>query len=64
MPNIKFRQDTARTLSYVGRGGKHQCVYWDTALESFGVRVYPSGRRTTEQLSGRPVSKQKVTRST
>lgn len=46
MPTLKFRQDNVRTLPYVGRGGKHQCVYWDTALESFGVRVYPSGRRT------------------
>lgn len=35
-----------RTVAYVGRGGKHQCIYWDAALECFGVRVYPSGRRT------------------
>src|SRR5262245_21424176 len=45
MPAVKLRQDTVRTLPYVGRGGKHQCVYWDEALESFGLRVYPSGRR-------------------
>jgi integrase len=46
MPTLKLRQDGIRTLYYQGTGGKHQCVYWDTALESFGVRVYPSGRRT------------------
>lgn len=46
MPTFKFRQDAVRTLPYVGRGGKHQCIYWDTELESFGVRVYPSGRRS------------------
>lgn len=46
MPTIKFRQDTVRTLVYVGRGGKHQCIYWDKDFEAFGVRVYPSGRRT------------------
>ena len=46
MPTIKFRQDTVRTLPYVGRGGKHQCIYWDANLEGFGVRVYPTGGRT------------------
>jgi integrase len=46
MPATKLRQDTVRTLPYLGRGDKHQCVYWDEAFESFGVRVYPSGRRT------------------
>jgi len=46
MPTIKFRQDTVRTLRYVGRGGKHQCIYWDENFEGFGVRVYPTGGRT------------------
>jgi integrase len=46
MPSIKFRQDTVRTFPYVGRGGKHQCIYWDANLEGFGVRVYPTGGRT------------------
>jgi integrase len=46
MPTTKFRQDTVRTLPYVGRGGKHQCIYWDAHLEGFGVRVYPTGGRT------------------
>jgi len=46
MPTIKFRQDSVRTLPYVGRGGKHQCIYWDANFEAFGVRVYPTGRRT------------------
>jgi hypothetical protein len=45
MPALKLRQDIVRTVPYRGSGGKHQCVYWDEALESFGLRVYPSGRR-------------------
>jgi integrase len=45
MPTLKLRQDNVRTIPYQGHGGKHQCVYWDEALESFGLRVYPSGRR-------------------
>jgi integrase len=45
MPALKLRQDIVRTIPYDGPGGKHQCVYWDTALECFGLRVYPSGRR-------------------
>ncbi|GFE79270.1 hypothetical protein GCM10011487_12700 [Steroidobacter agaridevorans] len=45
MPTLKLRQDIVRTLPFVGPGGKHQCIYWDEALECFGVRVYPSGRR-------------------
>jgi integrase len=45
MATLKLRQDTVRNLTYIGPGGKHQCVYWDEALECFGVRVYPSGRR-------------------
>ncbi len=45
MPTLKLRQDNVRTVPYQGHGGKHQCVYWDEALESFGLRVYPTGRR-------------------
>ncbi len=45
MPQLKLRQDIVRTVPYRGPGGKGQCVYWDEALESFGLRVYPSGRR-------------------
>jgi integrase len=45
MPALKLRQDIVRTIPYRGPGGKHQCVYWDEALECFGLRVYPSGRR-------------------
>lgn len=45
MPTLKLRQDTVRTLPYIGRGGKGQCVYWDEQLECFGLRIYPSGRR-------------------
>ena len=45
MPTLKLRQDNVRAVPYQGHGGKHQCVYWDEALESFGLRVYPSGRR-------------------
>lgn len=46
MPSLKLRQDVVRKLAYVGPGGKHQCIYWDATFESFGVRVYPSLRRT------------------
>jgi hypothetical protein len=47
MPTMKLRQDPVRTLPYVGQGDKkEQCVYWDEALESFGVRVSPSGARS------------------
>jgi integrase len=45
MPSLKLRQDTVRTLLYVGERAKQQCIYWDEALECFGVRVYPTGRR-------------------
>ena len=45
MPALKLRQDIVRSIPYRGPGGKHQCVYWDEALECFGLRVYPSGRR-------------------
>jgi hypothetical protein len=45
MPALKLRQDIVRTVPYRGSGGKHQCVYWDESLESFGLRVYPTGRR-------------------
>ena len=45
MPTLKLRQDNVRTVPYQRHGGKHQCVYWDEALESFGLRVYPTGRR-------------------
>ena len=45
MPTLKLRQDNVRTVQYQGHGGKHQCVYWDEALEAFGLRVYPTGRR-------------------
>ena len=45
MPRLKLRQDIVRTVPYQGPGGKGQCVYWDEALECFGLRVHPSGRR-------------------
>ena len=45
MPALKLRQDIVRTIRYAGANGKQQCVYWDEALECFGLRVYPSGRR-------------------
>jgi hypothetical protein len=43
MPKLKLRQDRVRTLPYQGASAKHQCIYWDEALECFGLRVYPSG---------------------
>ena len=45
MPALKLRQDLVRTIPHVGAHGKQQCVYWDEALECFGLRVYSSGRR-------------------
>ena len=45
MPVLRLRQDIVRSIPYRGLGAKHQCVYWDKALECFGLRVYPSGRR-------------------
>jgi integrase len=44
MPIIRLRQDTVRTLPFVGHV-KQQCIYWDAALENFGLRVYGSGHR-------------------
>lgn len=46
MPHVRLRQDTVRTLPYLSRGTKYQCIYWDSTIRSFGVRIYPSGRRT------------------
>src|SRR3984957_6467068 len=45
MPRLKLRQDIVRTVPYRALREKGQCVYWDEALESFGLRVHPSGRR-------------------
>jgi site-specific recombinase XerD len=44
MPTIKLRQDTARSLPYVGSENS-QCIYWDESFNGFGLRVYPSQRR-------------------
>jgi integrase len=46
MPRIKLRQDTVKTLPYVGvASDKTQCVYWDETFPGFGLRVFPNGRR-------------------
>jgi hypothetical protein len=45
MPTLKLRQDSVRTLPFVGQHKKQQCIYWDEGLPCFGVRVHPSGRR-------------------
>jgi|SRR5579859_7743426 len=45
MPRLKLRQDIVRTVPYRGLREKGRCVYWDEALESFGLRVHPSSRR-------------------
>jgi integrase len=45
MPVTKLRQDTVRTLRYTGIGNR-QCIYWDESLPCFGIRVFPSGRRS------------------
>jgi integrase len=44
MPTLKLRQDIVKTLPYEGVR-KQQCVYWDSALACFGLRVQPGGRR-------------------
>jgi len=45
MPKIKLRQDTIRSLEYVGAaGGKAPCIYWDAGLPGFGMRIFPNGR--------------------
>ena len=45
MPKAKLRQDTIRSLPYVGAGdAKSQCIYWDVALPGFGLRKFPNGR--------------------
>lgn len=45
MPMLKFRQDSIRTIPYAG-AGRAQCIYWDEGLTGFGLRVFPSGKRT------------------
>ena len=45
MPILKLRQDHARNLPYAGKIPKQQCIYWDAALTSFGLRVYPTLKR-------------------
>jgi integrase len=45
MPKAKLRQDTLRSLQYVGAAeDKAQCIYWDVALPGFGLRKFPNGR--------------------
>jgi integrase len=45
MPVAKLRQDTVKTFRYSGQGNR-QCIYWDEGLPCFGIRVFPSGRRS------------------
>ncbi len=45
MPAAKLRQDTVRRLPYLGEQNS-QCIYWDDEIPCFGLRVYPTGRRT------------------
>ncbi|MGH8290752.1 MAG: Arm DNA-binding domain-containing protein [Steroidobacteraceae bacterium] len=45
MPAAKLRQDTVRSLPYIGEQNS-QCIYWDDEIPCFGLRVYPAGRRT------------------
>jgi integrase len=45
MPHARLRQDTIRSLDYVGAASeKSQCIYWDLALPGFGLRKFPNGR--------------------
>ncbi len=41
MPNAKLRQDTVRSLAYLGQNNS-QCIYWDETLKGFGLRVFPA----------------------
>ncbi len=45
MRKVKLRQDTVRTLPYLGERNS-QCICWDDEIPCFGLRVYPTGRRT------------------
>ena len=45
MPTAKLRQDTVRIVPYFGQKNA-QCIYWDEEIPCFGLRVYPSGRRS------------------
>lgn len=56
MPTLKFRQDLMRTVPYVG-AGRAQYIYWDQGLTGFGLRVFPSGKRT--YVCSYPVNKRK-----
>jgi integrase len=46
MPISTLCQTTLQTLPFGGTNPQAQCIYWDAALPAFGLRVYPSGRRT------------------
>jgi integrase len=45
MPTRNLRQDTIKPLPYLGARNE-QCFDWDQQLIGFGVRVYPTGRKT------------------
>jgi hypothetical protein len=45
MPTRNLRQDTINPLPYLGTKNA-QCFYWDQQLTGFGVRVYPTRRKT------------------
>jgi hypothetical protein len=46
MPVVTLVQNRICGLPYLGRGINHQCIFWDSTLRCFGLRVYPSGRRS------------------
>jgi len=55
MAVIKLRQNTIKSLAYVGTNNA-QCIYWDKVLAAFGLRVFPNGRSSyvcTYRLKGR-----------
>jgi integrase len=45
MPISKLSQHSVKTLRYSGTGNR-QCIFWDAKLPCFGMRVFPSGRRS------------------
>jgi hypothetical protein len=47
MAVIKLRQNTTKSLAYVGTNNA-QCIYWDKVLAAFGLRLHvpPEGTST------------------
>lgn len=45
--SAKLTETFIKTLAYDGDKAKNEwCIWWDTVLTGFGIRVYPSGKKT------------------